>query len=285
MNCFNRLPIIITASLIVTAAAFAGEPVRLTHDGLLKRDPIYVEQGRAVVYSVRHASPQMVLVRLDLASGKTERIHPESNLVEFGASYSSDEQTMAFMRMTGNDQLAMFVFDRAKKELREINASRKVAWNGTITPDGREVIYNLSGQLYRRNFETDQETQLTQSDGRNDWPAVSPDGKRIAFASSRNGDYEIYLMNLFGSDPQRLTTSRGLDIRPRWSPDGSRIIFTSNRHGNYEVFVMTSDGMNPTRLTDNEERDDYPTWHPDGKRVLIVGERNGLFDLYEIPLN
>ncbi len=282
MNCCSRLPLLCAVALFA-APLPAGQPKRLTNDGLLKRDPVYVEQGGAIVYSVRHSSPQMVLMRLDLADNAAERLFPKSNLVEFGPAFSADGKVISLMRMTGNDQLAMIVGNAAGGELRELKASRKVAWNGTITRDGRVAVYNLSGQLYRRNLETDEEVQLTKSAGRNDWPAVSPDGKRIAFVSSRDGDYEIYVMELDGSDARRITTSRGLDMRPRWSPSGEYIAFTSNRHGNYEIFVMHADGSNPRRLTTHEERDDYPAWHPDGKRVVIVSERDGEFDLYEIP--
>ena len=83
----------------------------------------------------------------------------------------------------------------------------------------------------------------------NAWPAFSPDGRKIAFGSSRSGDFEIYAMNADGSDIVRLTQSPGLDARPAWSPDGTRIAFTSNRDGNYEIYVMDTDGSNPHNAT------------------------------------
>ena len=120
---------------------------------------------------------------------------------------------------------------------------------------------------------------MTDAAGMNAWPAYSPDGRKIAFGSSRTGDFEIYVMNADGSDLHRLTRSPGLDVRPAWSPDGTRIAFTSNRDGNYEIYVMNADGSDPRNVTSHPARDDHPAWHPDG-RLLFVSDRDGGSDLY-----
>jgi TolB protein len=70
------------------------------------------------------------------------------------------------------------------------------------------------------------------------WPAWSPDGKRIAFVSNRDGNYELYLMNADGSEPRNLTNHPATDSSPCWSPDGKRIAFVSTRHGGSDVYVL-----------------------------------------------
>jgi dipeptidyl aminopeptidase/acylaminoacyl peptidase len=85
---------------------------------------------------------------------------------------------------------------------------------------------------------------------------------KIAFASDRDGSYEIYVMNSDGSNQTRLTnSSEGGD--PCWSPDGTKIAFHSLRDGNYEIYVMNADGSNQIRLTDNQTTDVSPSWSPD----------------------
>lgn len=270
--------------LVTHRPVSADEPMRrLTSDGLLKRDPIVIEGGAAVLYSVRHASPRLVLQRLDLKTGESRRFHPKSALVEFRPGISADGKTLAFQRMTGNDVCSLLVEDLAENTERIIATSRPTSWNMSLSPDGQELIYNLAGQLYRRNIASKKEEPFAHSSGRNDWPAYAPDGRTIVFASSRDGDFDLFLAARDGNSERLLTSGVGLDMRPCWSPDSRRIAFTSNRDGNYEIYVIHADGSRLRRLTDHEERDDYACWHPDGKRLIYVAERNGRFDLYELP--
>ena len=105
------------------------------------------------------------------------------------------------------------------------------------------------------------------------WAAFPGENGKIAFASNRDGNYEIYVMNADGSDQTRLTFNEADDQAPSWSSDGSRIVFCSNRDGNYEIYVMNADGSGQTRLTFNEADDVDPVWSPNGKKVAFVRGR------------
>ena len=104
-------------------------------------------------------------------------------------------------------------------------------------------------------------------------PAWSPDGSRIAFATSRDGNFEIYVMNANGENPVRLTNHPASDRTPAWSPDGTRIAFASERDGNLEIYVMNADGTNPVRLTTHVESDADPAWSPDGSAIAFTSYR------------
>jgi Tol biopolymer transport system component len=98
---------------------------------------------------------------------------------------------------------------------------------------------------------------------------------QIAFASTRDGNDEIYVMNADGSNQVNLTNHWGNDIQPTWSPDGTRIAFMSDRDGIFDIYVMGSDGSNPVNLTNNPTRyDAWPTWSPDGTRIAFVSLRD-----------
>ena len=79
-------------------------------------------------------------------------------------------------------------------------------------------------------------------------PAWSPDGRKLAFVSDRDGNSEVYVMNANGSGQRNLTRNPAFDADPAWSPDGRKIAFVSNRDGSYGVYVMNADGSGQRRL-------------------------------------
>ena len=105
---------------------------------------------------------------------------------------------------------------------------------------------------------------------------------RIAFASNRDGNAEIYVMDADGDNPRRLTNNRGADLSPSWSPDGKRIAFVSDRDGHvhirgwptYEIYVMDADGGNEQNLTNDPNNDKSPSWSPDGKHIVFSSDRD-----------
>ncbi len=98
---------------------------------------------------------------------------------------------------------------------------------------------------------------------------------KIAFASDRSDNYDIYVMNTDGGGLTRLTTGAGNNVSPSWSPDGTRIAFVSGRDGNPEIYAMNADGGNQTRLTNSSFDDVSPAFSPDGTKIAFVSNRSG----------
>jgi Tol biopolymer transport system component len=109
------------------------------------------------------------------------------------------------------------------------------------------------------------------------FPSWEPNGDRIAFASNRDGDYEIFRMEDNGGNVTALTQNSCLDTEPAWSPDGSKIAFTSDCSStNLEIFVVDTNGGNRTQLTTRPTRDDFhPTWSPDSQRIAFESVPTG----------
>ena len=106
---------------------------------------------------------------------------------------------------------------------------------------------------------------------------------QIAFVSRRDGNLEIYVMDINGGNQRNLTNHPDSDGSPAWSPDGKHIVFRSNRDGHIhlihgwstsEIYVMDADGGNPQNLTNNPHDDRSPSWSPDGKRIVFSSDRD-----------
>ena len=104
----------------------------------------------------------------------------------------------------------------------------------------------------------------------------SPSPGKIVFASDRDGNEEIYVMNADGSQVTRLTDDPAQDQFPAWTPDGRRIAFVSNRDGNPDIYVMNADGSQVIRLTDDPAVDYHPAWSPQGSGILFDSDRENM---------
>ena len=170
------------------------------------------------------------------------------------------------------------------------------------SPDGKRIAFmsdrdghvNAHGfpsfEIYVMDADGGNQQRLTENPNQDEYPSWSPDGKRIVFASKRDGNYEIYVMDADGSNPRRLTENPMVDRDPSWSPDGKRIVFRARRDGHFEnkfaitfeIYVMDADGGNLQRLTNNRKNDWDPSYSPDGGRIAFTSDRKGEFENFEI---
>ncbi|HLL22388.1 MAG TPA: hypothetical protein VK427_09670, partial [Kofleriaceae bacterium] len=118
---------------------------------------------------------------------------------------------------------------------------------------------------------TRETTRLTRNAQGNFTPAVL-DAHTIVFASSRDGDSELYRLDLRTRVQKRLTAFHRDDWSPRPSPDGKTIAFLSDREGTPRIFLVESDGANVRRLTSDRDpnEEDEPTWSPDGRSLAFT---------------
>jgi TolB protein len=150
--------------------------------------------------------------------------------------------------------------------------------------------------------------QLTNTPGYDAEATVSPKGDKIVFTSIRDGDLEIYTMDLNGKNVKRLTFEKGYDGGAFFSWDGKKICYRayhpkdSAEIAEYDqllkdgyikpmklqIFVMDADGKNKRQITNNNAANFAPFFHPDGKRIIFSSNMHDPkgrdFDLYIVNI-
>ena len=107
---------------------------------------------------------------------------------------------------------------------------------------------------------------------------------RVYFASSRDGNSEIYSARTDGTGVKRLTRNRAIDVSPACGP-GGKLAFVSNRHGSPQIFVMNRDGSGTKRVTFRGSHNQTPAWcmDPDNPTIAFTGRDKG-FDVFTVNL-
>ena len=115
-------------------------------------------------------------------------------------------------------------------------------------------------------------------------PRYSPDGKSIAFESTRGGNLEIWTCNGAGEECVQLT-SLGSEYTglPAWSPDGKQLAFYSRVHGRSQIFVIGADGNGLRQLTSSDANHFFPSWSTDGRWIYYSSSLGGTVQVWKMP--
>lgn len=117
-------------------------------------------------------------------------------------------------------------------------------------------------------------------------PAASPDGSQLAFASDRDGAWDIYILELGSGNIRRVTDTPAYEGWPSWSPDGRWLAVESYADGDLDIWVLSVDGSSPPiQLTNEAGADSSPAWDPQGRRIAFISDRSGQPDLFLADLD
>ncbi len=153
------------------------------------------------------------------------------------------------------------------------------------TPDGKFLIYNANGRVYRipasggapKLIDTGFATRCNNDHG------ISPDGKQLAISDQSQDPHQsvIYTVPIRGGKPKRIT-EKYPSYWHGWSPDGKTLAFCGQRDGKFGIFTIPATGGDETRLTTADGLDDGPDYSPDGKHIYFNSDRTGLMQIWRM---
>jgi Tol biopolymer transport system component len=233
-----------------------GEPRRMTYANRLTTSPVWSADGREIMFLSGEVGAEARLYRMSVSGAVEPKVMP--SLGE-GAALLSFLQPLAapFLPRPGR-----LVYTRAIKDHNICRIESKGA-NGRFS----QPYPFLSSTRIDFN------------------PQFSPDGRRIAFESTRSGSMEIWVANADGSNLTQLTYFGGpLTGAARWSPDGQQIVFNSRLGGQADLYVVTANGGKPERLTYDPSNEDLASWSRDGRWLYFQSNRNGSSQVWKMPV-
>ena len=154
------------------------------------------------------------------------------------------------------------------------------------TRDGRALIYNRNGRLYRFDLRTKAVAEIDTgfATSNNNDHVLSFDGRRLGISHhprEDEGRSVVYVLPSTGGTPRRVT-ARSPSYLHGWSPDGRFLVYTGGRGGEFDIYRISVDGGEEVRLTDAKALDDGPEYSPDGRYIYFNSTRSGLMQLWRM---
>jgi TolB protein len=169
------------------------------------------------------------------------------------------------------------------------------------SPDGRHIAFTsgrdntmmnyIDTNIYVMDAEGSNIKQLTGAGHEDAGPDWSPNGKKIAYVSKdtftsegnllENPTWNIYLIDVDGSNEIQLTNDPPNELEVAWSPDGTQLAFISDRNGHdFDIYVMNVDGSDVVQVTNDAGNEFGPAWSPDSSQIAFNSDHNGNVQLF-----
>lgn len=185
----------------------------------------------------------------------------------------------------------LFISDYDGANEKQLTKTGSINLSPCFSPTKQEVYFTSYMQgdpkLFKIDVVSGKLSKVADFPGMITAPELSPDGNKIACVLTKDGNAEIYVLNLKGKIIKRLTRAKhSIESGPTWSPNGQNIAFSSDRTGSPQIYIMDSDGQETRRITFQGKYNDSPVWSRRGDRITFVSRtQKGRFDLASINID
>ena len=278
-----------TSGIYLSASA-PGKVKFLTGLGLTAHSPRWSPDRQKVAFLVdRDGAVDIFLQDIDATEATQLTNTPEE---ETRLRWSPDGKALAYLVKSPESSQHVEVMDLGTLQARRLTSGFPSEADHGWSGDGQMIIFaafedgDAPQGLYIRNPTGVNEVKLTS--GLDSAPAWGPRGEAVVFQSLRDGNLEVYRLDLRNGvpdgEPVRLTDNPASDHSPTWSPDGKWVAFISERDDNPEVYVMTPEGADLQRLSFNHAEERSLVWSRDN-RLVFVSDVNGSDDVFVMDPN
>ncbi|MFA6109687.1 MAG: leucine-rich repeat domain-containing protein [Candidatus Latescibacterota bacterium] len=259
-----------------------GSDLKKVNDLLFDRQPVFSPQEDRLVfdYDADFTGPTPSDIYVARTDGSDLRNLTEDRTLKLlrtrGICYepfwSPNGDQVGFL--AGSDRLIMdvvggtprFFFQRDQVEMRGSAVSISHQWgrvaflSGQGAKVGTRTLYVSGIDETEWTLVVDAVVDVKAAEYSTSYISWSPDDQKIAFISNRDGNRELYVVNVDGSNLTRLTNDDSVDAASIWSPDGRWLAFDTNREVKWEVFVVDIEGKNTYNLTQDFAEDHICGW-------------------------
>lgn len=270
-----------------------GEKVRVTDDEATDWNPVWSPDGQYLYFaSDRNGGMRLWRIAIDEQSGRVlgaPELVPTPSAYSQHISLSRDGKRLAFAKTETRNDIRRLAFDPVRGQVTgqpsPVLQTSKPLINPQVSPDGTWVAYSVGDGNREDVYITQSDglgkpRQLTDDSSKKRGTRWSPDSQHIAFYSDRSGAWELWTINVDGSNLRQITSVGGTEIAsafyPTWAPDGKHIVFTS-RQGLPFMIEVPNPGSQATPQALLPSANPSPSfwtrdWSPDG-HMLAGGWR------------
>jgi len=268
------------------------EQITFPSEGGDDLSPSYSFDGERIAFT-RNRNGRWALWTM-AADGSDAAALLEDEYINLAPVWRPDGRSIVFESNRSGAIAGLWEVDVTTGALKQITFETKSLYGYSISASNQLAYASFWHDtfLHVLDVETGETRKLTAHVADNFGARFSPDGRAIAYHSTRDGDSEIWVHYLDGEPERQITSDPDMDFNADWSPDGEQLVFVSARDGSTKLYTCSSDGGNQRLLVDQTVRQGDPgtivneglsvRWSPDNERIGYIVAESGRQVLWSV---